>query len=114
MDEDELTQREEETVERDDVTGEEAHRVGEFRELRDKLDSVLGELKGLRADLAESKAAIDSMRETYTDSIAKLIENGAVVTEDNVTVDPDDALYLNAVDGTFDVLSPMAKLDLDM
>ena len=84
MDEDELTQREEETVERDDVTGEEAHRVGEFRELRDKLDSVLGELKGLRADLAESKAAIDSMRETY------------------------------AVDGTFDVLSPMAKLDLDM
>lgn len=70
MDED-LTRNEEETVERDDVTGEEAHRIGEFDELRSMLSDVLDAVRGMREDVM---AAVQA-------SAAVSVGNGAVVTD---------------------------------
>lgn len=85
---DDETRDEERLQERDNLTDNEAHEVGEFDYLRDKLDSIASMLEML----TEQITTLDSK---YSDNIAQMVENGAVITDDtsnDVIIVPDDAL----------------------
>lgn len=86
---DDETRDEEREQERDNLTDNEAHEVGEFDYLRDKMDSIVSMLETLTSQIT----ALDSK---YSDNIAQMVENGAVITDDttddSVVVVPDDAL----------------------
>lgn len=71
---DDETTEERDTVERDDLTPDEAHRVGEFDDLRDMLARVLDKLDAMNE-------RIDGIYDNFTDSVAQLVENGAIVKE---------------------------------
>lgn len=77
---DDETTEERDIVERDDLTPDEAHRVGEFDDLRDMLTRVLNKID-------EMNERIDGIYDNFTDSVAQMIENGATVkeTDDDVT-----------------------------
>lgn len=64
-----LTEDEEEVVEDDGVSGEEAHRYEEFEELNGKLDRAL--------------TALDSIVAALNDLQAVSIESGAIVTDND-------------------------------
>lgn len=68
------TTEERDTAERDDLTENEAHRVGEFDDIRDMLAKVLDKL-----DTMDSR--IDGIYDNFTDSVAQMVENGATVKE---------------------------------
>lgn len=74
---DDETPEERETAERDDLTPDEAHRVGEFDDLRDMLTRVLDKIDAMGE-------RIDGIYDNFTDSVAQMVENGATVKE------PDD------------------------
>ena len=74
MDDD--TTEERDTVERDDLTPDESHRVGEFDDLRDMLTRVLDKLDAMNE-------RIDGIYDNFTDSVAQLVENGATVKEND-------------------------------
>lgn len=85
---DDETRDEERVQERDNLTDNEAHEVGEFDYLRDKVDSIVSMLETLTNQIT----ALDSK---YSDNIAQMVENGAVITDDttdDVVIVPDDAL----------------------
>lgn len=85
---DDETRDEERAQERDNLTDNEAHEVGEFDYLRDKVDNIVTMLETLTSQIT----ALDSK---YSDNIAQMVENGAVITDDtadDVVVVPDDAL----------------------
>lgn len=66
---------EEGTVAEDDgLTPDEAHRAGEFDDLRDMLAHVLDKLDAMGK-------RIDGIYDNFTDSVAQMIENGATVKE---------------------------------
>lgn len=71
---DDETTEERETAERDDLTPDEAHRVGEFDDLRDMLTRVLDKIDAMGE-------RIDGIYENFTDSVAQMVENGATVKE---------------------------------
>lgn len=71
---DDETTEERDTAERDDLTPDEAHRVGEFDALRDMLRSVLDKI-----DVMSKR--IDGIYDNFTDSVAQMVENGATVKE---------------------------------
>lgn len=71
---DDETTEERDTVERDDLTPDEAHRVGEFDDLRDMLARVLDKLDAMNE-------RIDGIYDNFTDSVAQMVENGATVKE---------------------------------
>lgn len=71
---DDETTEEKETAERDDLTPDEAHRVGEFDDLRDMLARVLDKIDAM-------DERIDGIYDNFTDSVAQMIENGATVKE---------------------------------
>lgn len=71
---DDETTEERETAERDDLTPDEAHHVGEFDDLRDMLTRVLDKIDAMGE-------RIDGIYENFTDSVAQMIENGATVKE---------------------------------
>lgn len=71
---DDETTEEKETAERDDLTPDEAHRVGEFDDLRDMLTRVLDKIDAMNE-------RIDGIYDNFTDSVAQMIENGATVKE---------------------------------
>lgn len=71
---DDETTEERDTVERDDLTPDEAHRVGEFDDLRDMLARVLDKLDAMNE-------RIDGIYDNFSDSVAQLVENGATVKE---------------------------------
>lgn len=73
---DDETTEERDTAERDDLTSDEAHRVGEFDELRDMLRDVLDRVSAI-------SERIDGIYDNFTDSVAQLVENGATVREDD-------------------------------
>lgn len=77
---DDETTEERDTVERDDLTPDEAHRVGEFDDLRDMLSRLLDKMDAMNE-------RIDGIYDNFTDSVARLVENGATVkeTDDDVT-----------------------------
>ena len=71
---DDETTEEKDTAERDDLTENEAHRVGEYDDLRDMLRSVLDKMDAMGE-------RIDGIYDKFTDSIAQMVENGATVKE---------------------------------
>lgn len=73
---DDETTEERDTVERDDLTPDESHRVGEFDDLRDMLVRVLDKLDAMNE-------RIDGIYDNFTDSVAQMIENGATVKEND-------------------------------
>lgn len=77
---DDETPEEKDDAERDDLTDNEAHRAGEFDDLRGMLNDILGKMDAMNA-------RIDGIYDKFADSIAQMVENGAVVKE----TDDDDA-----------------------
>ena len=73
---DDKTTEERDTAERDDLTPDEAHRAGEFDDLRDMLRSVLDKVSAI-------SERIDSIYDNFTDSVAQMVENGATVKEND-------------------------------
>lgn len=93
---DDLTPEEREIKNETDTSGEEAHRIGEFDDLRDRLERIEGMLGGITSTL-------DSMRTT---AAAIDIDNGADVADvDAVTDDDDDEV---------DVIPDYDDMDLDL
>lgn len=73
---DDETTEERDDAERDDLTPDEAHRAGEFDDLRDMLARVLDKIDAM-------SDRIDGIYDNFTDSVAQLVENGATVREDD-------------------------------
>lgn len=73
---DDETTEERDTVERDDLTPDESHRVGEFDDLRDMLAHVLDKLDAMNE-------RIDGIYDNFADSVAQMVENGATVREND-------------------------------
>ena len=73
---DDETSEERDTAERDDLTENETHRVGEFDELRDMIRGVLDKVNAI-------SERIDGIYDNFTDSVAQMIENGATVKEND-------------------------------
>ena len=73
---DDETNEERDTAERDGLTSDEAHRAGEFDDLRDMLRSVLDKVDAIRE-------RIDGIYDNFADSVAQMVENGATVREDD-------------------------------
>lgn len=88
---DSLTEDEERDAERDDITGEEAHRAGEFDYLKDKVDEIYDRLDSLGEEIF---SRIDSIKQNAT---AMAVENGATVREDEDEI-PDEIPELEELD----------------
>lgn len=71
---DDETVEERNAAEDDGLTPDEAHRAGEFDDLRDMLARVLGKLDAMNE-------RIDGIYDNFTDSVAQMVENGATVKE---------------------------------
>lgn len=71
---DDETPEERDDAERDDLTPDEAHRAGEFDDLRDMLARVLDKIDAMNE-------RIDGIYDNFTDSVAQMVENGATVKE---------------------------------
>nr|DAN88671.1 MAG TPA: hypothetical protein [Bacteriophage sp.] len=71
---DDETTEEKDTAERDDLTPDEAHREGEFDDLRDMLSRLLDKMDAINE-------RIDGIYDNFTDSVAQMVENGATVKE---------------------------------
>lgn len=84
---DDETTEERDTAERDDLTENEAHRVGEFDDLRDMLRDVLDKVSAIGDRTDAISERIDGIYDNFTDSVAQMVENGATVKEN----DDDDA-----------------------
>ena len=70
---DDETPEERDTAERDDLTENEAHRAGEFDDLRDMMRDVLDKVNAI-------SERIDG---NFTDAVAQMVENGATVKEND-------------------------------
>lgn len=73
---DDETPEERDDAERDDLTPDEAHRTGEFDDLRDMLARVLDKIDAMNE-------RIDGIYDNFTDSIAQMVENGATIKEND-------------------------------
>lgn len=73
---DDETSAERDTAERDDLTENEAHRAGEFDDLRDMLRDVLDKVSAI-------SERIDGIYDNFADSVAQMVENGATVKEND-------------------------------
>lgn len=73
---DDETTEESDTADRDGLTPDEAHRAGEFDDLRDMLARVLDKLDAMNE-------RIDGIYDKFADSVSQMIENGATVREDD-------------------------------
>lgn len=71
---DDETTEERDTAERDGLTSDEAHREGEFDDLRDMLLRLLDKVDAMNE-------RIDGIYDNFTDSVARMVENGATVKE---------------------------------
>lgn len=80
---DDETSEERDTAERDDLTPDEAHRVGEFDDLRDMLRDVLDKVNALSDRTDAISERIDGIYDNFTDSVAQMVENGATVKEND-------------------------------
>ena len=80
---DDETSEERGTAERDDLTPDESHRVGEFDDLRDMLRDVLDKVSELSNRTDAISERIDGIYDNFTDSIAQMVENGATVKEND-------------------------------
>ena len=73
---DDETPEERDTAERDDLTPDEAHRAGEFDDLRDMMRDVLDKVSAI-------SDRIDGIYDNFADSVAQMVENGATVKEND-------------------------------
>lgn len=71
---DDETVEERTAAEDDGLTPDEAHRAGEFDDLRDMLTRVLDKI-----DVMNER--IDGIYDNFIDSVAQMVENGATVKE---------------------------------
>jgi hypothetical protein len=71
---DDETTEERDIAERDDLTPDEAHRTGEFDDLRDMLARVLDKID-------EMNKRIDGIYDNFADSVSQMVENGATIKE---------------------------------
>lgn len=97
---DDLTPEEQEIEDETDTSGEEAHRIGEFDDLRDRLErieSALGNITSTLEAMRTTAAAID-------------IDNGA----DVVDVDGDGDADVVTDDGEADIIPDYDDMDLDL
>lgn len=78
---DDETTEERDTAERDDLTPDESHRVGEFDDLRDILRDVLDKMTAIDDRMDAISERIDGIYDNFTDSVAQMVENGATVKE---------------------------------
>lgn len=80
---DDETPEERDTAERDDLTENEAHRAGEFDDLRDMLRDVLDKVSALSDRTDAISERIDGIYDNFADSVAQMVENGATVKEND-------------------------------
>lgn len=80
---DDETTEERDTAERDGLTPDEAHRVGEFDDLRDMLTAITDKINDVIERTRAISERIDGIYDNFTDSVAQLVENGATVREDD-------------------------------
>lgn len=80
---DDETSEERDTAEHDDLTENEAHRVGEFDDLRDMLRDVLDKVNAIGERTDAISERIDGIYDNFTDSVAQMVENGATVKEND-------------------------------
>lgn len=78
---DDETTEERDTAERDDLTPDEAHREGEFDDLRDMLSRLLDKIDAMNERIDAMNERIDGIYDNFTDSVAQMVENGATVKE---------------------------------
>lgn len=78
---DDETTEERDIAERDDLTPDETRRVGEFDDLRDMLRDVLDKVSALGDRMDAISERIDGIYDNFTDSVAQMVENGAIVKE---------------------------------
>lgn len=95
-DEKDLTPDEREQMDETGETPEEAHRAGEFDELRDMMARVLDELAAVRTDFAALNAKVPT-------SFADLVRSGAVVRDDEVADLPEGDNYVRIEDMDFTI-----------
>lgn len=74
---------ERDTAERDALTENEAHRAGEFDDLRDMLRDVLDKVNAISDRTDAISERIDGIYDNFTDSVAQMVENGATVKEND-------------------------------
>lgn len=77
------TTEERDAAERDDLTPDEAHRVGEFDDLRDMLESITDKLNDVMEHTNTISERIDGIYDKFADSVSQMVENGATVREDD-------------------------------
>lgn len=77
------TTEERDTAERDDLTPDEAHRAGEFDDLRDMLTSITDKLNDVIEHTRAIDERIDGIYDKFADSVSQMVENGAIVREDD-------------------------------
>lgn len=80
---DDETTEERDTAERDDLTPDEAHRAGEFDDLRDMLTSITDKLNDVLERIGAIDERIDGIYDKFADSVAQMVENGATVKEND-------------------------------
>jgi hypothetical protein len=80
---DDETSEERDTAERDDLTPDESHRVGEFDDLRDMLRDVLDKVGAISDRTDAISERIDGIYDNFADSVAQMVENGATVKEND-------------------------------
>lgn len=88
---DDLTPQEEAQMTDTGETPAEAHRAGEFDDLRGMLSDITGKLDSMTS-------AIDALRSAVQDSAAVKVEDGAVIADDSEDPDVTDALDLGLDD----------------
>lgn len=98
LDNDDLTPDEARDAEDTGMSGEEAHRYEEFRDLKEALDN----------GFADVMRAIDGLKATFA---AQSVASGAVVTDGAVVADVDDDGDLDIVDVTPDIDGADLTLD---
>lgn len=97
---DDLTPDEREIEDETDTSGEEAHRIGEFDDLRDRLERIEDMLGGITSTL-------EAMRTT---AAAIDIDNGADVAD----ADGDGDADVVTDDGEADIIPDYDDMDLDL
>lgn len=80
---DDETTEEGSAAERDDLTTDEAQRAGEFDDLRDMLTSMIDKLDDTIERIGAIDERIDGIYDKFADSVSQMIENGAIVREDD-------------------------------
>lgn len=80
---DDETSEERNAAERDDLTPDEAHRAGDFDDLRDMLRDILGKVNAIGDRTDAISERIDGIYDNFTESVAQMIENGATVKEND-------------------------------